>query len=196
LGGSGGVGTFLVQLARNYALASFIATTSTDEPLLKSLGADHVIDYTQQCWWDIPEFEDDPFDVIFDLGVGKKQAWTAAKNFSILKRKGKFVTLSGDNPELEIHNLGQTIGVLGVLYGRILGSGCWPLIPRYVWHSGLDLQPGTTLKELFQLVQDGKLKVVLDPVSPLPFTTDGIKRGFHLMNARHAHGKVVVQVVV
>jgi NADPH:quinone reductase-like Zn-dependent oxidoreductase len=42
LGGSGGVGTFLIQLARN-AGASYIATTSTDEQLCHSLGADYVI---------------------------------------------------------------------------------------------------------------------------------------------------------
>lgn len=56
LGGSGGVGTFLIQLAKQYD-ASFIATTSTGGQLLTSLGADRVIDYRKESWWDIPEFE-------------------------------------------------------------------------------------------------------------------------------------------
>lgn len=192
LGASGGVGTFLVQLCKN-AKASFIAATSTDQVLVKSLGADVVIDYTQECWSDVPEFEDHPFDIIFDLGVGRKEAWVAAKNYSILKREGKFVTFSGHNPEMKIHNIWQTCAFMTALQGRVLGSGCWPLIPKYIWHNGLDLQPGM-LKQLFGLVQAGKLKVVLDPISPLPFTADGIRKGFHLMNSRHAHGKVVVEV--
>jgi NADPH:quinone reductase-like Zn-dependent oxidoreductase len=50
------------------------------------------------------------------------------------------------------------------------------------------------LAELAKMVDDRKLKAVLDPISPLPFTSDDVKRGFHLMDSRHAHGKVVVQV--
>lgn len=49
LGGSGGVGTFFVQMARN-ATASYIASTSTDKEMLQSLGVDRVIDYTKEKW--------------------------------------------------------------------------------------------------------------------------------------------------
>ena len=130
---------------------------------------------------------------IFDFGVGRKQAWAVARDYSVLKPSGKYITFSGNNPEMQIHNLGQAIGFMGSLYGRMLGSGCWPLSPQYIWHNGLDLKPGM-LRELLQLVKDRKLKVVHDPISPLPFTLDGILQGFHLMNARHAHGKVVVNM--
>lgn len=138
--------------------------------------------------------EDIPFDVIFDLGVGRKEAWTAAKNFSTLKKSGTYVTFSGHNPEMKIHNICDTIGLIGAVYGRVIGSACWPFIPKYVLHSGFDLENAKTLKELFRLVLDGKLKVVMDPISPLPFTADGIKSGFHIMNAREAHGKIVVKI--
>jgi alcohol dehydrogenase len=195
LGGSGGVGTALVQLARKYSKASYIVATSTDKALLMSLGADRVVNYREECWWEIADFEDNSFDVIFDLGVGRKQAWTAAKNYSILKRNGKFVTLSGHNPEFKIHNAWQAIGLPAVMFGRTMGSACWPYIPKYVWYiNGLEVVEGETLKELLRLVADGKLRIVFDPISPLPFSVDGIQRGFELMNARRAHGKVVVNV--
>jgi NADPH:quinone reductase-like Zn-dependent oxidoreductase len=200
LGGNGGVGTFLIQYAKKIQNASFVAvTSSTKEPeRLVALGVDRVVDYTQQIWYtDIPEFEDDPFDVIFDLGVGRKQAWTAAKSYSsLLKRQtGKYVTFSGHNPELKVHDVWQACGLMAVMYSRMIGSACNPLIPKYVWHNGLDIKDGVTLKEILCHVREGKLELVLDPISPLPFTLDGIRRGFHLMNSRHANGKVVVQII-
>ena len=69
----------------------------------------------------------------------------------------------------------------------------WPRIPKYIWHVGLDLKPGH-LEELGKLVEEGKLRVVLDPISPVPFDTERIQLAFHLMESRHAHGKVVVQI--
>ena len=202
LGGNGGVGTFLIQFAKKLQKASYIVVTSStstkkQEELL-SLGADRIVDYTKQVWYeDIPEFEDNPFDVIFDLGVGKKQSWVAAKSYSSLLKPscGKYVTFSGHNPELKVHNVWQAVGLMTVMYSRMIGSACNPMTPQYVWHNGLDIEEGVTLKQLLQLVEEKKIVVVLDPVTPVPFTLDGIRQGYHLMNSRHAHGKVVIEVL-
>ena len=40
----------------------------------------------------------------------------------------------------------------------------------------------------------GSLKAVIDPKGPFDFTSDGIRKAFHLQESRHVHGKVVVQV--
>jgi NADPH:quinone reductase-like Zn-dependent oxidoreductase len=194
LGGSGGVGMFLIQFAK-LANASFIATTSTeDESRLQALGADQVINYRLQDWWDIPEFEDSPFDVIFDLGVGNKDAWHVAKNYSMIKKRdGNFVTFSGHNPNPILQNYFQVVGMMANISTRMLTSRIWPYHPDYTWHMGLDLQPNT-LKEIIKFVQTGQLKVEMDPLSPLPFTKEGLARGFQLMTARRAHGKVVVMI--
>ena len=53
---------------------------------------------------------------------------------------------------------------------------------------------GKDLDELAALVEAGRLKPVLDPVSPFPFTVDGVKAAFKLQASKHAHGKVVVTV--
>ncbi|XVF60307.1 hypothetical protein PTKIN_Ptkin08bG0034700 [Pterospermum kingtungense] len=68
LGGAGGVGTMLVQLAKHVYGASKVAATSSTSKLdlLKSLGADLPIDYTKQNFEDLPE----KFDVVYD-SVGK-----------------------------------------------------------------------------------------------------------------------------
>lgn len=68
IGGSGGVGTFLVQLARARG-ASFVAAVSTQTELMQELGADRAIDYREEAVWTSTEFqaEGDRFDVVVDL---------------------------------------------------------------------------------------------------------------------------------
>jgi NADPH:quinone reductase-like Zn-dependent oxidoreductase len=195
LGGSGGVGTFLIQLTRN-AGACYIATTSTDEQLCHDLGADYVINYKRQNFWDIPAFKKDPFDVIFDLGVGRYDAWKQAKDSKILNNGwngGKYVTVSGDEPEMIILNLWQTCRFVGGVFGRVAWTTLWRWDPSYVLLSNaLDVTPGI-FQVLTQLVEDKKLKVVFHP-SQLPFKLDleSVKRGFHIMNKRAGHGKVII----
>lgn len=193
LGGSGGVSTFFVQLARN-AGASYIACTSTQEDLLVSLGVDRVIDYRTQNWWEIPEFVSNPFDVILDT-VGGREPWIHAQKSRTLKKRGLYIVMNGDEPLMKIHNMWQVFSFMCPLLGRQLWTFyLWPCSPaKYIWHNGLDLQPGQ-LQELQSLVEEGKLKVVLDPISPVAFETEQIKSAFRLMESRHAHGKVVVQI--
>lgn len=68
IGGSGGVGTFLVQLARARG-ASFVAAVSTQSDLMRDLGVDKAIDYREEDVWASAEFqaEGGQFDIIFDL---------------------------------------------------------------------------------------------------------------------------------
>ena len=51
LGGSGGTGTFAIQIAKLLG-AKFVATTSSNEELCKQLGADLVINHREQQWYD------------------------------------------------------------------------------------------------------------------------------------------------
>ena len=55
-----------------------------------------------------------------------------------------------------------------------------PFSPRYIWHeNGLELKPGR-LKEVARLVDDEGLKIVLHSGALLPFSEQGVKRGFHV----------------
>merc|ERR1719471_1066200 len=55
LGGSGGVGSAAIQLAKAKG-ASFVATTSTRTELVQRCGADAVVDHTRENWWEHKEF--------------------------------------------------------------------------------------------------------------------------------------------
>jgi NADPH:quinone reductase-like Zn-dependent oxidoreductase len=86
-GASGSVGTFAVQLARYFGANVTAVCSTTNVNLVKSLGADNVIDYTREDFTK----KETQFDIIFDA-VGKTSK-SACKN--ILKPKGKYVSVSG-----------------------------------------------------------------------------------------------------
>jgi NADPH:quinone reductase-like Zn-dependent oxidoreductase len=96
-GGSGGVGTFAIQIAKARG-AKVIATASTpNQDLLKQLGADVAIDYTKQKFEDVAR----GVDVVLD-SVGKG---TLARSYGVVKKGGFIVTLVAriDQAELDKH---------------------------------------------------------------------------------------------
>ncbi len=98
-GGSGGVGTFAIQIAKARG-AKVIATASTaKQDLLKELGADVAIDYTKQKFEEIAK----DVDVVLD-SVGKD---TLARSYGVVKKGGFIVTLVAriDQAELDNHGI-------------------------------------------------------------------------------------------
>ena len=86
-GASGSVGTFAVQLAKNFGAGVTAVCSTNNISMVKTLGADKVIDYTKEDFTLLTE----PFDIIFDA-VGKTNKSTCKK---ILKPGGKYVTVKG-----------------------------------------------------------------------------------------------------
>src|SRR5881628_56971 len=105
-GGSGGVGSFAIQIAKARG-AKVIATASTaNQDLLKQLGADVVIDYTKQKFEDVAK----DVDVVLD-SVGKD---TLARSYGVVKKGGFIVSIVGrpDPAQLEKHGIhGSSLGV-------------------------------------------------------------------------------------
>lgn len=86
-GASGSVGAFAVQLARCFGANVTAVCSTTNVNLVKSLGADTVIDYTREDFTK----QETRFDIIFDA-VGKTSK-SACKN--LLKPKGKYISVFG-----------------------------------------------------------------------------------------------------
>ena len=89
--GSGGVGTFAIQIAKHFG--AFVATTTSakNAQLVKDLGADVVIDYKTQ------NFEDElsDYDLVFDMLGGD----TLVRSFKVLKKGGKMVSIKGQDTD-------------------------------------------------------------------------------------------------
>jgi NADPH:quinone reductase-like Zn-dependent oxidoreductase len=98
-GGSGGVGSFAIQIAKARA-AKVIATASTqNQDLLKQLGADVAVDYTKQKFEDVAK----NVDVVLD-SIGKD---TLIRSYGVVKRGGMIVSIVArpDKAELGKHGI-------------------------------------------------------------------------------------------
>ncbi|XP_057948651.1 2-methylene-furan-3-one reductase-like [Malania oleifera] len=153
LGGAGGVGTLVIQLAKQVFGASRVAATSSTGKLdlLKSLGADLAIDYTKESFEDLPE----KFDVVYDT-VG--QCDRAVK---VVKEGGSVVALTG----------------------AVTAPGF-----RFVVTSN-----GAVLNKLNPFLENGKVKPVVDPKGPFPFSQ--LVEAFSYIETGRAIGKVVVHPI-
>jgi NADPH:quinone reductase-like Zn-dependent oxidoreductase len=192
IGGSGAVGTSVLQYAKLSGAAEVVAV-STQADLCKFLGATRVIDYRKQRWWQMEEYHKNKFDVVIDLVNGDNWVEGGCAGTAI-DPKGTYVALlSGVDTELEVHGILDMVWFSFELIGRLFWSRLHPSAPRWVAPEGLKLKEGD-LDALFHDVVQGKLTPILDPFSPFSFAENDVRKAFHLQKSRHAHGKVVIQI--
>jgi len=191
LGGSGGVGSAAIQIAKQHAKASFVATTSTQDELCRKLDADVVINYREENWWE--RQWDEKFDCIIDCVGGGNFYKRAHKVLKTGQKGGQFVAVTGDDPKPDCRTVWKGIKFIAALpwrplYTRIKSRS----LPKYVLLMPYDSQKGR--KEVLHWVDEGTLKIVLDEDSPLPFTAAGVRTAFAKVAGGHVHGKVVVKI--
>lgn len=192
IGGSGSVGSSVIQYCKLYQ-AGYIVAVSTQDDMCKSLGANEVIDYREQNWWEMSEFKKDKFDVVFDLVNGKN--WTEGGCAgTAVKRNGIYLALlTGVETEMEAHGVIGAVKIVFSIVGRMLYSRLNPRVPKWVAPEALALRDGD-LRELLQDVEQGRLKPTMDPASPFDFTEKGVRDALRLQKSVHAHGKVVIKI--
>lgn len=179
--GSGGIGTFAIQLARHLG-ASVATTTSTGNTgLVKSLGAQQIIDYKSQ------NFEQVLSD--YDMVLGTVRGDSIEKALQILKPGGQLVSLVGplDLPFARQRKVNPAMKALFWLMSRKINVLARRRQVRYAFHF---VNPdGARLAEIAALVDSGKLTPVIDRV----FTFDETLNALTYLKAGHARGKVVVE---
>ena len=180
-GGAGGVGTFAIQIAK--WLGAHVTTTASKrgEALVHSLGCDEVIDYTTQ---DISK-AGGRSDAGFDLIGGK----TLEQMFEIMKRGTKIVSIAGvPEPQTAIKDLGGRRALAVVFwiisYGIRSRARRAGVSYRYLFMHASD----TELAELAGLIEQGKLKVIIDKMYPFAKISEALA----YVESGHAKGKVVV----
>jgi NADPH:quinone reductase-like Zn-dependent oxidoreductase len=180
-GGAGGVGTFAIQIAK--WLGAHVTTTASKrgEALVRSLGCDEVIDYTSQ---NISE-AGRRFDAGFDLIGGK----TLEQMFEIMNPGTKIVSIAGlPEPQTGIKDLGGRRALAAMFW--VISYGIRSRARRAgVSYRYLFMHPsGTDLARLAELIEQGKLKVIVD--KPYPFAN--ISEALAYVESGRAKGKVVV----
>jgi NADPH:quinone reductase-like Zn-dependent oxidoreductase len=180
--GSGGVGTFAIQLAKH--LGATVATTTSrgNFDLVKSLGADIVIDYKKD------EFENILRD--YDVVLNSQDTETLQKSLRVLKPGGKLISISGPPDPDFAEEIGAPSFVKLVI--RFLSSGTRKKAKRLnVIHSFLFMSAeGNQLSKITSLIDSGIIKPVMDKIFPFEQTNDAMA---YLENGR-AKGKIAVKV--
>jgi NADPH:quinone reductase-like Zn-dependent oxidoreductase len=171
VGASGGVGTFAVQIAKHFgAEVSGVCSTRNVE-MVKSLGADYVIDYTQEDFTQSGQ----QYDLIFQL-AGTRSPSECRR---ALTARGTLVLISGDSD-------GRWIGPVDRVIKTLVLS---PFVGQKM--ASFTVKPNKEdLRFLKQLIDAGNVMPVIDKTYPLSETPEAIR---YLENG-HARGKVVITV--
>ncbi len=180
--GSGGVGTFAIQLAKHLGATVATTTSAGNVALVKRLGADVVIDYTTQDFEDVLH----GYDVVLNSQDGK----TLEKSLRVLKPGGKLISISGPPDPA----FGQESGAPGFvqLVMRLLSAGIRRKArQRGVSYAFLFMRAhGSQLREITRLLDAGVIRPVIDKIFPFAQTNEALA----YVKAGRAKGKVVVKV--
>lgn len=180
--GSGGVGTFAIQLAKHLDATVATTTSSANIDLVKSLGADVVIDYKK-----------DNFEKVlkdYDVVLNSQDTKTLEKSLRILKPGGKVISISGPPTPDFAKQMGAPWFVKLVM--KILSSGVRKKAKKLnIYYSFLFMRAeGKQLSEITSLIDRGIIRPVIDKVFPFEQTNDALA----YVEAGHAKGKVVIKV--
>ncbi|MFF7072072.1 NADP-dependent oxidoreductase [Streptomyces pseudovenezuelae] len=181
--GAGGLGSTVIQLAKH--LGATVATTanSRSEELVKSLGADVVIDYTKEDFSKVLS----GYDVVLDsLGGANLE-----KSLTVLKPGGLAVGVAGPPDAGFAKQLGAPsfMGVVMNLLSRKIRKQAKKLGVRYQFF--FMQANGSQLRKLGALYDGGQLRPVIDRVFPFDRTLEAMA---HVEQGRTKAGKVVVSM--
>ena len=180
--GSGGVGTFAIQLAKH--LGAFVATTTSaaNSDLVKSLGADVVIDYKTQ------DFETILSD--YDFVLNSQDTKTLEKSLNILKPNGKIISISGP-PDVEFANEVGLSWFFKIVM-RLLSFGIKKKAKKlHINYNFLFMRAeGKQLSEITALIEAGKIRPIVDKVFPFEQTNEALA----YVESGRSRGKVVIRV--
>lgn len=180
--GSGGVGTFAIQLAKHLGATVATTTSTANIDLVKSLGADIVIDYKKEDF----EYKLRDYDVVLNSQDSK----TLEKSLRVLKTGGKLISISGPPDP----NFGEEIKAswfLKLIF-KLISSG----VRKKAKHLNVNFSflfmraNGSQLKEITHLIDSGVIRPVLDKTFPFEQTNEALS----YVETGRVKGKVVIKV--
>jgi NADPH:quinone reductase-like Zn-dependent oxidoreductase len=171
IGASGGVGTYAVQLAKAFGAEVTGVCSTTKVDLVRSIGSDHVIDYTRD---DFAESEG-RYDVILDIGGNS----TLSRLRRALTPKGTLVITGGEADGRWLGGVDRQLRamMLSPFVGQKLGT----------FVASVKAEDLIVLKEL---IEAGKVMPVIDRTYPLSEAPKAIR----YLEEGHARGKVAISV--
>jgi len=171
IGASGGVGTFAVQIAKSFGADVTGVCSTRNVEMVRSLGADHVIDYTQEDFTQSGQ----KYDLILQL-AGTRSPSECRR---ALTSKGTLVLSSGESG-------GRWIGPVDRIIKAVVLS---PFVSQKL-STFVAKADGEDLQFLKELIEAGKVTPVIDRTYSLSEAPEAIR----YLEEGHARGKVVITV--
>lgn len=180
--GSGGVGTFAIQLAKHLGATVATTTGTTNVAMVKRLGADVVIDYQKQAF----EEQLRGYDVVLHSQDGQ----TLKKSLGVLGPGGRLVSISGP-PDPRFAEDIQAPWLLRQVT-RVLSFGVRRQARRLaIGYAFLFMKAsGSQLRQIASLIEAGAIRPVVDKVFPFESTNEALA----YVESGRARGKVVIKV--
>jgi NADPH:quinone reductase-like Zn-dependent oxidoreductase len=180
--GAGGVGTFAIQLAKHVGATVATTTSTANVDLVRSLGADIVIDYKKE------DFSHVLRD--YDVVLHSLDKVTLEKSLRVLKPGGQLISISGPPDAAFARNIGAS-WILRMIMGALSYGITVKAKRRQAHYSFLFMRAnGGQLTEITSLIDDGIIRPVVDRVFPFAST----KEAMAYVEAGRARGKVVVSL--
>lgn len=181
--GSGGIGTFAIQLAKVLGVHVATTTSAANADLVRDLGADIVIDYKTQNF--VEKLSD------YDMVLGTVRGDGIQKAIEILKPHGEVVSLIGppDLPFAKQRKMNLMLKGVFWLMSKKINAQAQKRNVKYTFHF---VHPdGHRLNEIATLIDAGEIKPVIDKVFPFEQTINALS----YLEAGHAKGKVVIDFI-
>jgi NADPH:quinone reductase-like Zn-dependent oxidoreductase len=180
--GSGGVGTFAIQLAKHLGATVATTTSAGNAALVKGLGADVVIDYRKDA------FEDRLRD--YDVVLNSQDGQTLKKSLGVLKPGGHLISISGPPDPQFAEDIKAPWPVKQVM--RALSFSVRRQARRLqLSYAFLFMKAsGSQLKQIASLIEAGAIRPVVDKVFPFESTNEALA----YVQSGRAKGKVVIKV--
>ncbi|GIO24043.1 NADP-dependent oxidoreductase [Oceanobacillus sp. J11TS1] len=180
--GAGGVGTFAIQLAN--LMGATVATTASEAgtDLVKSLGADEIINYKTEKFEEVLK----NYDAVFDT-LGSE---ILEKSFEVVKSGGKIVSVSG----LPNARFGKEhgYGFFKTFLFSVASNKLTKLEKKHhVQYTFLFMKPsGEQLRIIADFIESGKIKPVIDRV----FSFEDAQKAIEYAELGRAKGKIIVKI--
>lgn len=182
--GSGGVGTFAIQLAKHLGAYVITTTSQRNVELVRRLGADEVIDYKTQKFNEVLK----DIDVVFDTLGGE----SLYQSFQIVRPGGFVVSISGDPDGQTAKDMG--LGFFKQIILSLVGLKVNLLAQKFSAHYRfIFMKPaGDQLEKIAKLIENETIKPVIDKI----FTFQESQQAMDYLESGRASGKVVVSISV
>lgn len=180
--GSGGVGTFAIQLAKHLGATVATTTSAANADWVKNLGADTVIDYHKEDFEKILQN--------YDVVLHSQDTRTLEKSLRILKPGGKLVSISGP-PDPDFATEMKFSWPLKMIFGVLSHSVRSQAKRLGVSFSFLFMKAqGEQLGKITALIDSGIIRPVIDKTFPFEATNEALR----YVEAGRAKGKVVITI--